>query len=246
MGRLLILVYALICYVVFFATFLYLIGFVEGNVVPRTINGPGPSGDLLPAVLIDLALIAVFGISHSVMAREGFKARWTKIVPRPAERSTYVLVASLALVLLFWQWRPVAGTVWQVEDDIARMVLIGLSLAGWLAVLLATFMIDHFDLFGLRQAWLNFTGRPYTPPQFRETAFYKLVRHPIYFGFLIAFWAIPTMTVGHLVFAAGMTVYILIGVAYEEKDLMRWHGDAYAAYKRRVAGLIPGLKLGRR
>lgn len=234
--------YGLVCYVLFLATFLYAVGFVGDLLVPKAIDGP-PAGGFWPSLAIDALLLAAFAVQHSVMARRWFKERWTRIVPWTIERSTYVLCASAALALLMWQWRPLGGEVWRVEAAPARVVLWALFALGWTLVLYATFLINHFDLFGLRQVWLVLRGRPYTHSRFGTPGPYRLVRHPLYLGFLLAFWATPHMTVTHLVFALATTGYILIAIQLEERDLVREHGEAYASYRRRVPMLLP---LGRR
>jgi len=238
MGRLLGFLYGIVAYLVFFATFLYAIGFVAGVAVPKTIDG-GPVVSFTEALVIDILLMSVFAIQHSVMARHQFKRWWTKIIPRAIERSTYVLLASLALVLLFWQWRPIPAVVWQVNDPNSVTVLMGLEAVGWLIVLTSTFLINHFELFGLHQVANNLTGRPMPAPRFRSPLFYKFVRHPIYLGFIIAFWAAPVMTVGHLLFAAVTTAYIFVGIALEEHDLITLFGDEYRRYRQRVAMIVP-------
>lgn len=240
MTRLLALLYGVVVYVVFFATFLYLIGFViDLSLLPKTINQGGPATSVMLAVVINLALIAVFGVQHSVMARPGFKRVWTKLVPWSIERSTYVLAATLVLMLLLWQWRPIAGVVWHVETPMLAYAIWAVCFAGWGLLLLSTFVIDHFDLFGLRQVWLNFRGRAAEPIEFKTPGPYRMVRHPLYLGFLMGFWVIPEMTIGHLLFAAGMTAYILAGVYYEERDLTRHFGARYQAYREKVPMLIP-------
>jgi protein-S-isoprenylcysteine O-methyltransferase Ste14 len=240
-GRVAGFLYGGVCYAIFFATFLYAIGFVEGLVVPKAID----DGTVVPAaqaVLIDLLLLALFAVQHSVMARPRFKQWWTQFVPKPVERSTYVLLASLALVLLCWQWRPLPAIVWHVDNPTVAMMLVGLSFLGWLIVLTSTFLINHFELFGLHQVANNLTGRTMPPPRFRSPLFYKFVRHPIYLGFVIAFWSMPTMTVGRLLFAAATTAYILIGILLEERDLVDLFGDDYRRYRARVSMLIPWRK----
>jgi protein-S-isoprenylcysteine O-methyltransferase Ste14 len=236
MGRTLAFVYGAISYVVFFLTFLYAIGFVGNVFVPKSIDHGGAASPFWSALLVNAALLGVFAVQHSAMARPAFKAWWTKIVPKEIERSTYVLLSSLALVLLFWQWRPMTGVLWGVENAAARLALLALFAAGWLLVLLSTFIINHFDLFGLRQVYLY---HDYTPVEFKVSAFYKFVRHPLLLGFIIAFWATPRMTVGHLVFAAATTAYMLIAIQLEERDLASAHGEDYRAYRRQVPMLVP-------
>ena len=237
--------FAVIAYAVFFATFLYLIGFV-GDVaaLPRTVER-GLEGPLGQAIAIDLALIALFGVQHSVMARQGFKRAWTRIVPKQAERSVYVLAASLALIVLFAFWHPIEGTVWRATGSLATVLWVVFAI-GWALVLLSTFLINHFELFGLQQAWFHAKGREAAAPQFRQPLLYKLVRHPLYSGFIIAFWATPHMTFGHLLLAAGMSVYILIAIQHEERDLVGLFGTDYEEYRGRVGMLAPRLGGNRR
>jgi protein-S-isoprenylcysteine O-methyltransferase Ste14 len=239
MGKTLAVLYGVVAYVLFLASFLYAIGFVGGFIVPKTIDAPVTGAEMLPSIIIDAVLLGLFAIQHSVMARPAFKAAWTKIVPRSVERTTYVLLSSLLLFLIFWQWRPIPDAVWSVANDAGRMALWALFWLGWLVVLLSTFMISHFDLFGLRQVMLNFQGKPYTHPPFMTRGFYNLVRHPIMLGFIIAFWATPAMSIGHLVFAIATTGYILIALQLEEKDLLDMLGEAYRSYRQRVPMLIP-------
>ncbi len=241
MTRVIALLYGLVCYLVFFFTFLYAIGFVEGLRVPKTIDS-GPPGPLLESVIVNLLLMSVFAIQHSVMARKQFKAWWTTIVPASVERSTYVLFASLALILLFWQWRAMPTVVWQVTDPNMANTVLALSFVGWLLVLSSTFMINHFELFGLHQVVNNLAGRPMPQTRFKTPMLYNFVRHPIYLGFIIAFWAAPTMTVGHLLFAAVTTAYIFVGILLEEHDLMQLFGDDYRRYRQNVSMLIPWRK----
>jgi len=238
------LAYGLICYVIFFLTFLYAIGFVGDFGVPRTIDS-GPSASLVPALVIDAVLLGVFAVQHSLMARPAFKAWWTKIVPPPIERSTYVLFASLALMLLFWQWRALPQAVWTIGSPaIATLVVIAFWV-GWATVLLSTFLINHFDLFGLRQVWAYRRAQQIPPPEFRTPLFYKVVRHPLYLGFIIAFWAAPTMSQGHLFFALATTAYILIAIQLEEHDMVAVFGERYLAYRKQVSMLIPLPRPGR-
>jgi len=230
--------YGSLSYLIFLGTFLYAMGFVGNFGVPTTMDGAA-RGPLGIALAIDLGLLTLFAAQHSIMARKWFKEWWTQIVPRPLERSTYVLFSSLALMLLFWQWTPLGGRVWTVDDASARLVLRGMFAFGWLLVLVSTFLINHFDLFGLRQVWLYLQGRPYTTLKFGTPGPYRLVRHPLYVGWLFAFWSTPTMTLTHMVFSVATTAYILMAIQFEERDLAREHGEAYDAYRRSVPMLIP-------
>lgn len=242
MSRFLALFYGVACYAVFLATFLYAIAFVAGLGVPKHIDNGAPA-PFLTALGIDLALLGLFAVQHSGMARPAFKRWWTRIVPAPIERSTYVLVSSLVLALLFWQWRPLSPLVWNVENEIARAALYGVSASGWLLVLSGTFLINHFDLFGLRQVWFHARQRKTVDEPFVTRAFYRIVRHPLMLGFLIAFWATPTMSLGHLLFALMTTGYILVAVKFlEERDLVALYGDTYRDYQRRVPMLLPWTK----
>jgi protein-S-isoprenylcysteine O-methyltransferase Ste14 len=235
-------VYGLASYAVFLGSFLYAIAFVGNIIVPRTIDS-GPSAALPDALAIDLALLGLFAVQHSVMARPGFKAAWTRIVPRSIERSTYVLISSLLLILIFWKWQAIPSVVWDASSPALQAFLLALFAVGWLILLLSTFMINHFDLFGLRQVYLRLRGLEYTPLGFTQRAFYNFVRHPIMLGFVIAFWATPYMSLGHLVFSIATTGYILVGIFLEERDLMRYHGAEYGPYRARVPMLFPtGVK----
>ena len=241
--RLLFFAYGLAAYAIFLGTFLYAVAFVGGFAVPRRLDGP-LQGSLAAALATNGALLALFAVQHSVMARRWFKEWWTQVIPWTIERSTYVLCASLALSLLFWQWRPIGIPIWSIENTLARSVLWMLFAAGWLTVLTVTFLINHFDLFGLRQVWLPLMGRPYTRVPFRTPLPYRYVRHPLYFGFLLAFWMTPTMTLAHLVFAIATTAYVVLAIHFEERDLVAEYGAPYEDYRRRVPMLLPGRRPG--
>ena len=241
MKRVLVFLYGVIAYVFFLGVFLYAIGFVGNLWVPKSIDSAmtGPAG---PALLINALLLGLFAIQHTVMARPGFKAVLTKLIPQAAERSTFVMITNLVFVLLFWQWRPLGGTIWEIESPLGIAILEGLFWLGWGIVLISTFLIDHFDLFGLRQVTSFLLKKEPHRPQFQEHSFYKLVRHPIMLGFIIAFWAAPIMSTGRLFFAALSTAYILVGITFEERDLIKLHGERYLEYARRVPMLIPFWK----
>jgi methanethiol S-methyltransferase len=245
MKRIAAFVYGVLCYAAFFASFLYAIVFL-GNfavlktAVMKTIDS-GPQGSIANALVIDSFLLFLFALQHSVMARPWFKQAWTRFVPEPVERSTYVLFSSLALMLVFWQWRPIGGVLWNVDGGIAEVVINCFYGMGLLVVLLSTFMLNHFDLFGLRQVYLYATGRPYTHLEFRTPFFYRYVRHPLYVGWLLTFWSAPVMTAAHLFFALLTTVYILVAIRFEEADLVTFHGEKYLRYREQVPMIVPGL-----
>jgi methanethiol S-methyltransferase len=245
MTRVIAFVYGLLCYAAFGVSFLYLIGFVSGYFTPTTVD-IGKSAPVAVAAIIDLLLLSVFAVQHSVMARRSFKAWWTQMVPSAVERSTYVLATALALALLLWQWRPIPAIVWQITDPIAVELVMAVAIIGWVMLVGATFLISHFELFGLLQVTSNLTGRPPPEQRFRTPLFYRFVRHPIYLGYAMAFWAAPVMTVGHLLFAAIMTAYILVGIWFEERDLIHHFGEEYRRYKARVPMILPWVKIGPR
>lgn len=234
-------VYGIAAYVVFLGSFLYAIGFVGNLIVPKSIDS-GVAGDPVAAVIVNLLLLGLFAAQHSVMARPAFKRWWTQFVPNSVERSTYVLLASLVLLLLYWQWRPIPGPVWTIEDPLWIAILNGVFWLGWAILLVSTLLLDHFELFGLAQVYAALRGRKLPPPVFRTPLFYKWVRHPLYLGFLLAFWATPSMSWGHLLFAAGGTGYILLGIFLEERDLVALFGDQYRSYRRQVGMLLPGRR----
>jgi protein-S-isoprenylcysteine O-methyltransferase Ste14 len=238
--RVLFFVYGCACYVVFLGTFLYAIGFIGGFGVPTRLDGAA-SRPLAAALAVDVGLLALFAVQHSVMARQWFKDAWTTIVPRPVERATYVLFSSVALIVMFWQWRPLGIPIWTVTHPAGRAALYAGFAFGWLLVLVSTFLINHFDLFGLRQVWLALAGRPYVPLRFTTPGPYRLVRHPLYVGWFFAFWMTPTMTAAHLLFAVATTLYILLAIQFEERDMVRAFQE-YDEYRRRVPMLVPGLK----
>src|SRR5262245_61951053 len=241
MKRMVVFVYGVVCYEVFLATLLYAIGFLGNFGVPKSIDS-GPQGSTAMALAIDGALLALFALQHSIMARPWFKRAWTRIVPEPVERSTYVLFSSLALLLLFWQWRPIGGVIWNVEGGIAETFVIGCYVAGLLIVLFSTFLINRFDLFGLRQVYLYLMGRKYTHLEFRTPFFYRYVRHPLYVGWLLTFWSAPVMTAAHLFFAVMTTAYIVVAIRFEEADLVTAHREKYLRYRKDVPMIVPALK----
>lgn len=240
MNRILAFVYGTVCYVVFLATFLYAVAFLGNFGVDRMIDGE-PAVPFSQALIVNTLLLALFAVQHSVMARPVFKRWWMQYVPKPVERSTYVLFSSAALLLMFHLWQPMGGTVWNVQEPVLRGMLYGVFAGGWLLVLAATFLINHFDLFGMRQVWLYLKGQPYQPLTFSTPGLYRYVRHPLYIGWLFTFWATPTMTAAHLVFALATTAYILLAIRWEEHDLIEAHGSAYEEYRRTVPMLVPGL-----
>jgi methanethiol S-methyltransferase len=237
-SRLAAFVYGVACYLIFFVTFLYAIGFIGNLWVPKSIDS-GPTGPLSVALLIDAGLLGVFAIQHSLMARQWFKRAWTRLVPEVVERSTYVLLSSLALLLLFLLWRPIGGVIWNVENTAGRIALYALYLTGWVTVLGSTCLINHFDLFGLRQVYLYLRNQRYMPLGFRTPALYRIVRHPLYLGWLMVFWSTPIMTVAHLVFALATSAYIMIAIQFEERDLVKIHGEEYVKYRRRTPMILP-------
>jgi protein-S-isoprenylcysteine O-methyltransferase Ste14 len=246
MSRAATLIFSIICYAIFFATFLYLIVFVGDFTFATITVDSGPEAPPAIAAIIDILLISLFGLQHSVMARPGFKAWWTKIVPPPIERSVFVLSASIALMILFLGWRPIDAIVWNVTNPILKDLIWILFWAGWLTVLVSTFLINHFELFGLQQAWLHVRGREAARPELRQPGFYRWVAHPLYSGFFLAFWAAPEMTAGHLLLAAGVSIYMLIAIRYEERDLTDFFGDEYRRYRSGVGMLTPRFRRPRR
>ena len=246
MSRAATLIFSIICYAIFFATFLYLIVFVGDFTFATITVDSGPEAPPAVAAIIDILLISLFGLQHSVMARPTFKAWWTKIVPPPIERSVFVLAASIALMILFLGWRPIDAIVWNVTNPILKDLIWILFWAGWLTVLVSTFLINHFELFGLQQAWLHVRGREAARPELRQPGFYRWVAHPLYSGFFLAFWAAPEMTAGHLLLAAGVSIYMLIAIRYEERDLTDFVGDEYRRYRSGVGMLTPRFRRPRR
>ncbi|TNE31680.1 MAG: isoprenylcysteine carboxylmethyltransferase family protein [Alphaproteobacteria bacterium] len=241
MGRALVMLIAVACYFAFFVSFAYLVGWVGGfEFMPTHVN-KGLSAAPAAALIIDIGLIALFGVQHSVMARQGFKAGWTKIVPAPLERSLYCLATALVLLVMFEFWHPIEGTLWSIQNENLRMAVWAIFWLGWSILFVSTWLLNHFELFGLQQAWLYLRGKEASPPTMRTPLFYKAVRHPLYTGFFIAFWAAPDMTYSRLLAAIGFTIYILIGIAYEEKDLLAEFGEQYAEYRRKVGSFLPGI-----
>lgn len=246
MGGFIALLYGVVCYLAFFLSFLYAIAFVEGLPVPKTLDS-APPGSFWPSFIIDVVVLSVFALQHSIMARPAFKRIWTRLVPPSVERSTYCLFAALALILIYWQWRTLPQTIWSVSNPIAANTLVALSWAGWVIVLISTFLISHLELFGLAQVYARFRGvSAPTSTELRTPAFYRVMRHPIYFGFIVAFWATPTMSAGHLLFAALTTSYVFVGIFLEERDLVSHFGDSYVAYRRRVRMILPLPRMGTR
>lgn len=243
MGRILIFIFGVIAYIAFLASFLYAIAFVAGldqfEFIQYTIDSGGPIVPLSQALLINAALLALFAVQHSIMARIWFKNIWTKIIPEPMERSVFVLLTSIILFVMYWNWRPIPDVVWDVSDSTLGTVLMGLGYLGWFIVLISTFLIDHFDLFGLRQIWLHLQKKEYTPVKFQTTGLYQFVRHPLMLGFMIAFWCAPTMTMGHLFFAIMTTAYMFVGMVLEEKDTATMLGEPYSAYRQEVSMIMP-------
>jgi len=238
MGRVISFVYGVLAHLSFLLILFYLIGFLANVGVPKSIDS-GPATPFGQALAINIALLALFAIPHSVMARPGFKQWWTTIIPTHLERSTYVLISNVFVVLLMWQWRPMTEVIWNVDHPVGTVVLWGLFGLGWFVLVFASFMINHFDLFGTRQVYLHLRGEDYTFPTFEATGFYRYIRHPLMLGWLLGFWSTPQMTVGHLVFAIGTTVYILVAIQIEERDLVKFHGEAYEQYRRQVSMLLP-------
>ncbi len=239
MQRRIFFAYGVFSHLLFLATYAYMAGFVGDLFVPKSIDS-APTIGLYPFV-VDLLLLALFAMQHSIMARPGFKRIWTRLIPEPIERSTYVMISNLVIIFLMWQWQGLGGIVWEVQYPAAHSLLWGLFAVGWLLVPGVSLMINHFDLFGTRQVWLYLQGKPYTALPFRTPMLYSRIRHPLYVGWALAFWAIPTMTLGHLLFAAALTIYMAVAVLFEERDLLNYFGEDYRAYQRRVPMFVPGL-----
>lgn len=241
MGRFLLMAISLVCYAAFFAAFLYLIGFAAAlDQLPTNVD-KGTAAPLGQALAINFALIALFGVQHSVMARKGFKEAWTKIVPPPIERSIYCLATAAVLHVLFIQWRTVDGSLWSIQSEVGQLIMWAIFFAGWAVLLITTFLLNHFELFGLAQAWRHLRGQEAVPHTFKTPLFYKMVRHPLYFGFFLGLWATPEMTYNHLMLAGGFTIYILVGISYEERDLLAEYGEQYREYQRKVGAFLPWI-----
>lgn len=238
MSRIITLLVGVTGYTVFLATFLYLVGFISGFFVPTSLDGAGVASDFWPAMLINIGFVLLFGVQHCIMARPWFKRWWTRIVPAAIERTIFMMATCAILGLMFWQWRSMPTVIWSVEGT-AAVVMHAIAFVGWVIVLLSTFLIDHFDLFGLRQTWLAFRGKPYTQKPFAERSLYRHMRHPLMFGFMVSFWVAPVMTVGHMVFAGAFTMFVLVALVFEERDLVALHGSSYRDYQRRVPKLLP-------
>lgn len=241
MGKIISFLYGVISHVLFLLVFMYMVAFLGNFIVPKSIDS-GAVGAFGLALIVNILLLALFTIPHTIMARPGFKQWWTTIVPKHIERSTYVMISNLLMILLMWQWQPMVGVVWSVENPVGAFILWSLFGIGWVSIVIASFMINHFDLFGTRQVYLHLLNREYSPLEFKTRGFYNYVRHPLMVGWIVAFWSTPDMTVGHLVFAIGTTVYILIAIQIEERDLVKFHGEAYESYRRRVSMIVPFKK----
>ncbi len=241
MGKIISFLYGVISHVLFLLVFMYMVAFLGNFIVPKSIDS-GAVGAFGLALIVNILLLALFTIPHTIMARPGFKQWWTTIVPNHIERSTYVMISNLLMILLMWQWQPMVGVVWRVENPVGALILWSLFGIGWVSIVITSFMINHFDLFGTRQVYLHLLNREYSPLEFKTRGFYNYVRHPLMVGWIVAFWSTPDMTVGHLVFAVGTTVYILIAIQIEERDLVKFHGEAYESYRRRVSMIVPFKK----